>query len=187
MPAAIRSKWSWLYVWIVLWMASLTAPTIESWQSALARDGGAEPDPSSGWGIVIALALATVVLGFAIGWCRRWTTLWIAAALGALVLSVGVEVDYDHGWSGGEPLPVPAPFLMYFVILGVLLWTGAGLDAVALTARQHRSRPGRPAPWLDGAIVKKDGSRPRVQVDKGQLADGAGPIPGTIPRTDWRG
>jgi hypothetical protein len=31
------------------------------------------------------------------------------------------------------------------VILGVLLWTGAGLGAVALTARQHRSRPGRPA------------------------------------------
>ncbi len=34
MPAAKRFKWSWLYLWILLWMVSLTIPTIESWQSA---------------------------------------------------------------------------------------------------------------------------------------------------------
>ena len=145
MPAATGSKWSWLYAWILLWMASLTIPTIASWQSALARDRGVETDPNAGWGVVIALALATMVLGFAIGWHRRWTAVWIAAGLGALVMSVGVWVDYNHGWSGGEPMPEPAPFLMNLVILGILLWTGAGMGAMAFTARQRRSRPWKPA------------------------------------------
>lgn len=145
MPAVKRFNWSWLYVWILLWMAGLTIPTIQAWQSALARDRGAEPDPSSGWGFVIALAFATIVLGFAIGWHRRWTTLWIAACLGALVMSVGVWVDYNNGWSGGEPMPEPAPFLMNLAILGVLLWTGAGLGAMALTVRQRQSRRWKPA------------------------------------------
>jgi hypothetical protein len=137
MAATKRFKWSWLYVWIVLWMASLTIPTFQSWQAALARNRGEEPDANSGWGIVMALALATIVLGFAIGWHRRWKALWIAAGLGALVMSVGTWVDYSHGWSGGEPLPEPGPFLMSFVILGVLLWTGAGLGVVARAAQQR--------------------------------------------------
>ena len=95
--------------------------------------------------MVIALAFATIVLGFALGWRRRWTTLWIAAGLGALVMSVGVWVDFNHGWSGGEPMPEPAPFLMDLVILGVLLWTGAGMATMALAGRQRQSRPWKPA------------------------------------------
>ena len=144
--SAERFTWSWLYVWILLWMAGLTIPTVQSWQAALARNRGAEPDPTSGWGIVIALALATMVLGFAIGWHRHWKLMWVAAGLGALVMSVGAWVDYNHGWSGGEPLPEPGPFLMNFVILGVLLWAGAALAAVASTVRQRlHSGPLKPA------------------------------------------
>ena len=77
--AAERLKRSWLNVWIVLWVASLSIATIHSWQSALARTRGEEPDPNSGWVIVIALALSTIVLGFAIGWHRRWEAPWVAS------------------------------------------------------------------------------------------------------------
>ena len=49
-------------------------------------------------------------------------------------------VDYNHGWSGSEPMPEPAPFFMNLVILGVLLWTGAALGAMALAVRQRRAR-----------------------------------------------
>ena len=132
------SRWSWLYLLTLIWMASLTTPTFQAWQGALARHRGEEPDPNSGWGITIALMLATVVLGFVLGWKRRWTTLWLSVFLGGLVMSVGVWVDYNHSWSGGEPMPEPGPFLMSSVLLGVLLWSGAGLAAVASAAR-HRA------------------------------------------------
>lgn len=137
MAAAERLRWSWLYAGIVLWVASLSALIIQSWQSALARNRGEEPDANSGWGLVVALALATLVLGLAIGWHRRWEAPWIAAALGALVMSVGVWIDYNHSWSGGEPMPEPGPFLMNFVILSILLWTGTGLGALGRSTRQR--------------------------------------------------
>jgi hypothetical protein len=69
-------------------MASLTIPTFRAWQRALAEHRGEGLDPNSGWGVLIALAVGTVILGFALGWQRRWTALWIAVGLGALVMSV---------------------------------------------------------------------------------------------------
>jgi hypothetical protein len=133
-------------LWVLLWLPSLTIPTFQAWQRALAEQRGEGLDPNSGWGITSALILVTIVLGFAIGWQRRWTTLWIAVGLGALVMSVGAWVDYNHSWSGGEPLPEPGPFLMSSVILGVLLWSGAGLAALASVARRRlQSRRLEPA------------------------------------------
>ena len=137
MAAVGRIRWSWLHLWILLWMASLTIPTFRAWQRALAEHRGEGLDPNSGWGVLIALAVGTVILGFALGWQRRWTALWIAVGLGALVMSVGVWVDYNHSWSGGEPMPEPGPFLMNSVILGVLLWSGAALAALIATARRR--------------------------------------------------
>ena len=137
MAANAREKWSWLYVWILLWMASLTLPLFVAWQAAVARSRGVD-DWGTGYPVIPVLASATVVLGFAMGWQARRTSVWVAAALGALVMSIGVWVDYNHGWSGGEPQPEPVPFLVNFVILNILLWIGAGLGTAARTARDRR-------------------------------------------------
>ena len=48
MAAVGRIRWSWLYLWILLWMASLTIPTFRAWQRALAEHRGEGLDPNSG-------------------------------------------------------------------------------------------------------------------------------------------
>ena len=137
-----RMRWSWLYAWILLWMAALSVPTWLEWRWA--TDG--RPETYGGGyvtAVVAPLAAASVVLGFAIGWHRRWRTMWAATGLGALVMAAGTEVEYSQGWSGGEPLPEPGPFLTYFVMVAILLGSGAMVGAFAGGARIRRSSQGR--------------------------------------------
>jgi len=141
-----RMTWSWLHVWILLWLAALAIPTWLEWHWATDGDpetfGGGYPE-----GVVVPLALACVALGFAVGWSGRWGTGWSAAALGALVMAAGTEVEYSQGWSGGEPLPEPGPFVMYFVMLSIVLGCGAVIGAFVRGARSRPPGPGRRAPW----------------------------------------
>ena len=140
MAAGGRLRWSWLYVCIVLWLASLTIPEFLEWRFASdpVREEGTQ---AVGWFVLVPLILLTVALGCAIGWQRRWTSLGLAVVLGALVQSVGLWVSYAQGWTGGEPMPEPGPFLMSCVILGILLGTGAAIGVLASSARHRELTP----------------------------------------------
>jgi MFS family permease len=153
MAAGRRDRSSWLHVWILVWLACLTIPTIEVWQGASAQHGVDEFAPRWAGATQLALALVTVVLGFAIGWQRRWAVLCLAVILGALVMAIAGWVDATHGWSesygsvGDGPLPAPFQFVAWCVVLGVLLGFGAGAAAVAGGAR-HRLHSRR----MDSAV-----------------------------------
>ena len=139
MAALRRVRWSSVYVWIAVWLGSLTIPVFEQWHVASAHQGWDESTLL--WtGIVdIALALGTVVLGFALGWQRRWAALWVAAVLGALAGSVAGWVASERRWSevAGDPLPQPTRFLVSCVVLGLMLGLGAGMAALTRVARRH--------------------------------------------------
>src|SRR6478735_3456388 len=133
MAAAGRPKWSWLYLCVLMWLATITVPEyflLSRWASD--PDRGDFGQPVGSW-LYIFLAVATVALGCAIGWQRQWTTLWLSLLLGALARSVAFWVGYASYGSaiGGEPIPEPGPFLFNAVPIGVLLGIGVGLSAVA--------------------------------------------------------
>lgn len=139
MPALRRVRWSPIYGWTVVWLCSFSIPAFEQWLFASRQGWG---DAALLWSSILDMvrALGTVVLGFALGWQRRWAALFVAAVLGAMAGSLAVWVASAGGWSNdtSHPLAQPILFLLSCVILGLTLWFGAGMAALVRVARRHR-------------------------------------------------
>ena len=131
-------KWPKMYWWLLLWLAALAVPAFMLWLWGTTK-------PPDSWvvlsdAVLPALALASALLGFALGRQRRWRTMWIATALGALVLQVGDDVAYNNGWTvGGDP---GVNLLLYFAVLMCIVGGGALLGAFTSGARLRLPKGG---------------------------------------------
>jgi hypothetical protein len=144
-----RMTWSRPYVWLLLWMASLTIPTFQAWRQASSPNRWEYQTATPLDYLVLAvLALATVSLGYGLGRQRRWGALWVATPLGALMLAIGHEVAVNRGWDTGR---YDDDVFFYYcvgysVVLGVLSGAGALAGVASLALRRRLAGKERRAP-----------------------------------------
>ena len=108
-----------LLVALILWLVALVATQMPLFLNA--------PEPSaSDYDLVAQLAaamvVATVVLGFAIGWTRRAASIVRCALYGAFVLTVTQFVLTHWVPEGGDPIfPMPVNFVIALLFRGIQL------------------------------------------------------------------
>jgi hypothetical protein len=131
-----------LLVALVLWLLALVATQAPLFLTA--------PEPSaSDYHLVdeltASMLVATVLLGFAIGWTRRASSIVRCALYGAFVLTTTQFLLTHWVPEGGEPIfPMPVNFLIAMVFSGIPIGLLLGLGALAAMGAHRWLRP-RPA------------------------------------------
>lgn len=124
---------------LVLWLLALVATQAPAFFNA--------PEPSDSAyqlaaELMATVLVATVLLGFAIGWSRRASSILRCALYGAFVLTTTQFLLTHWVPEGGEPVfPMPINFLIAMVFNGIYIGILLGLGALAAVGARRYVRP----------------------------------------------